>query len=188
MKSAFGEGEQAVTDMELLAQWQSDRAAGIEALLRQYGPLLRYVVGGILRDPQDAEDCYSEVSLSLWQKLDSYDAEKGSLTAWLTAVARNTALNHWKARQRREAQRQDEEAVSPSTPEQALLRRERIKQLQTAISRLNIGERQLFYRKYYYLQSTARIAAELGMTERAVEGRLYRLRQRLRQELGGDDA
>ena len=32
------------------------------------------------------------------------------------------------------------------------------------------------------------IAAELGLSQRAVEGRLYRLRQRLRQELGGDDA
>jgi hypothetical protein len=30
------------------------------------------------------------------------------------------------------------------------------------------------------------MAAELGLTERAVEGRLYRLRQTLRQQLGGD--
>ncbi|MFR0796033.1 MAG: sigma factor-like helix-turn-helix DNA-binding protein [Oscillospiraceae bacterium] len=44
----------------------------------------------------------------------------------------------------------------------------------------------MFYRKYYYLQSTAQIAAELGMTERAVEGRLYRLKKRLRTMLGGD--
>ena len=47
-------------------------------------------------------------------------------------------------------------------------------------------ERLLFYRKYYYLQTTARIAAELGMTERAVEGKLYRLKRRLRKMLGGD--
>lgn len=30
------------------------------------------------------------------------------------------------------------------------------------------------------------MAAELGLTERAVEGRLYRLRQGLRQKLGGE--
>ena len=33
---------------------------------------------------------------------------------------------------------------------------------------------------------TAQIAAELGLTERGVEGRLYRLRQKLRRLLGGD--
>lgn len=43
-----------------------------------------------------------------------------------------------------------------------------------------------FYRKYYYLQSTAQIARELGMTERAVEGKLYRLKKKLRNLLGGD--
>ena len=33
---------------------------------------------------------------------------------------------------------------------------------------------------------TAQIAWELGLTERAVEGRLYRLKQRLRKTWGGE--
>ena len=49
-------------------------------------------------------------------------------------------------------------------------------------------DRLLFYRKYYYRQSTAQIAAELGTTERAVEGRLYRIKKALREQLGGDEA
>ena len=44
----------------------------------------------------------------------------------------------------------------------------------------------LFYRKYYYLQSAAQMAAELGLTERGVEGRLRRIRLRLRKELRGE--
>lgn len=177
-----------MTDSQLLRQLRTDRAAGTEALLRQYGPLLRYVIGGILPDPQDAEDCFSEVSLALWQKLERFDPEKGPLSGWLTAVARNTALNHRKARQRRDAHlaEPETEPASADTPEQALLRKERAEKLKSALSRLTDRERQLFYRKYYYLQSTAQIAAELGLSERAVEGRLYRLRQTLRKELGGD--
>ena len=54
-----------MTDLELARLLRADRDTGMEALLRQYGPLLRYVIGGVLRDPQDAEDCYSEVTLSL---------------------------------------------------------------------------------------------------------------------------
>ena len=50
--------------------------------------------------------------------------------------------------------------------------------LDAAIARLGETDRQLFYRRYYYLQPVAQIAAEMGMTERAAEGRLYRLRQR----------
>ena len=67
-----------------------------------------------------------------------------------------------------------------------MLRQERIQRLQEAVNRLSARDRTLFYRKYYYLQSTARIAAELGTTERAVEGKLYRIRKRLQTLLGGD--
>ena len=58
--------------------------------------------------------------------------------------------------------------------------------LHDALARLGQNDRALFYRKYYYLQSTAQIAAELGMTARAVEGRLYRLKKQLRRMLGGE--
>ena len=39
---------------------------------------------------------------------------------------------------------------------------------------------------FSYLQSTAQIASELGMTERSVEGKLYRLKKQLRKMLGGE--
>ena len=78
------------------------------------------------------------------------------------------------------------EVYANATPEEALLRREREETLRKALSALPHGERVLFYRKYYYRQSTAQIARELGMTERAVEGRLYRLKKSLRAKLGGD--
>ena len=176
-----------MTDAELMEQFTQNNTQGMEALLRQYGPLLRYVIGGVLRDAQDAEDCYSEVSLALWQKQEAFDPEKGSLSAWLTAIARNTALNHLKARIRRE-KHQSEEPTEVLTPEQEVLQKERAEQLRAAVTRLPEAERKLFYRRYYYLQPVSQIAAELGLSQRAVEGRLYRLRQRLRQELGGDDA
>jgi RNA polymerase sigma factor (sigma-70 family) len=173
-------------DPALLQALREEPAAGIEALLRRYGPLLRYVIGGILPDPGDAEDCYSEVSLAVWQNLERYDPAVSRLSTWLTAIARNTALNHRKARQRQERRLTESgaEPVSPATPESELLRRERAERLRAAIDALGTEERRLFYRKYYYLQSTARIAAELGLSQRAAEGRLYRLRQRLRQLLG----
>ena len=68
-----------------------------------------------------------------------------------------------------------------------MLRRERQRRLYAAVGQLQGTERQLFFRKYYYGQSTAQIAGELGLTERGVEGRLYRLRNKLRRLMGGED-
>ena len=100
-------------------------------------------------------------------------------------MARNTALN--RRRQNRPAEELSPELSSPApTPEEQVLRRERQEAVNDALRQLSARDRLLFYRKYYYLQSTAQIASELGMTERAVEGRLYRLKSRLRDLLGGD--
>ena len=46
-----------MTDRKLLDLLKEDKAGGMETLLAQYGALLRYVIRGILRDPQDVEDC-----------------------------------------------------------------------------------------------------------------------------------
>ena len=91
------------------------------------------------------------------------------------------------ARRARPEAELDESVPGEDSPEAELLRRERLKTLRSAVSNLPAGERRLLYRKYYYRQSTAQIAAELGMTERAVEGKLYRLKRRLRDILGGED-
>lgn len=160
---------------------------GMAALLLHYGPLMRYIIAPILQNPQDREDCLSEVSMRVWEKIGQFDGEKGSFRAWLTTITRNTALNHARRASGSSAEELSESTPSPDpTPEETLLKKERQEALKTALSRLSYKDRLLFYRKYYYRQSTAQIAAELGMTERAVEGKLYRVKKQLRKSLGGE--
>ena len=159
--------------------------AALHALLRQYGPLIRYVLRPILTDERDREECYADISLKIWQTAGSYDGEKGTLKAWLTVLSRNAALNRAR-RAQTEAPLEEDVPHTGGSAEEELLRRERRSRLRAVIAALPVQERDLFYRKYYYCQSTAQMAAELGLTERAVEGRLYRLRQGLRQKLGGE--
>ena len=159
---------------------------GVSALLTHYGPLMRYVIGPILTSEADREECLSECCMKVWDKIDSYDAARGSWTAWLTAIARNAALNRAGAVRTGIPGLDElpESLPSPEpTPEDAVLERERLETLRRAIAGLNSGERALVFRKYYYFQSTAQIAAELGTTQRAVEGRLHRIRKKLRREL-----
>lgn len=171
--------------IELLLQ---KNEAGMDALLKHYEPLLRYIIAPILHNRQDQEDCLVEVTMRIWEKIDQYNQQRGSWNAWLTAVARNAALNHTRTiSYHNRAEEISENMPSPNpTPEEAVMEQERQTAVNHALGQLSPKERLLFYRKYYYLQSTAQIAAELGMTERAVEGRLYRLKKRLRKILGGE--
>ena len=114
--------------------------------------------------------------MRVWEKIDPFQEERGSWNGWLTSLTRHAALNHARRISRHGGtEALSEDPPSPElTPEEVLLRQERQTALQAALGQLSAGERLLFYRKYYYLPSTAQIALELGLTERAVEGRLYR--------------
>ena len=161
----------------------------LEQLIENLGPMMEYVVRGILSDPHEAEDCLAQIKAKLWEKAETYDSEKASPATWLTAVCRNAAYDRLRAltRQSERTGALSEHIPDPTPgPEELLLRAERQAILRAAIARLSDADQQIFYRKYYYLQSTQRIAAELSTSERAGEGRLYRIRKKLRKELGGE--
>ena len=161
----------------------------IEALLERHGPMMAYVVRGILSDPHEQEECLAQVRARVWERWESYDREKASPATWLTALCRNAAYDRLRAqaRQRERAGTLDETMASPAPgPEEVLLQKERLETLSRLLSAMSAGDRALFYRKYYYLQSTEQMAAELGTTARAVEGRLYRIRKKLQKQMGGE--
>ena len=175
-------------EQEVISLIRERDERGMEKLLAHYSALMRYIIAPILQSAQDREECLSETAMRVWNKIELFDSDRGSWAAWLTTLTRNTALNHTRQRKLTEGS----ENISPEypsqepTPEETLLRRERHESLKRAFDRFSTEERTIFYRKYYYMQPTAQIASELGMTERAVEGRLYRVKAKLRNALGGE--
>ena len=158
----------------------------LEQLKLHYGPLIRYVISPILSDERDREEVFSDVLVRVWDRVGQYDPKSGSWTNWLSAIARNAAVDRLRRNPPVVAELTETIPAPQSDPEQEMLRKERQRELYAAISALERGEQALFYRKYYYRQSTAQIAAEYGTTERAIEGRLYRIKRKLRKGLGGD--
>jgi RNA polymerase sigma factor (sigma-70 family) len=140
--------------MERLGQ---DDHEALEHLLAHYDGMLRYIISGMLSDPKDQEDCLAQVCAKLWEGRHQYDREKASPTTWLTALCRNTAYDHLRAQQRRGFPEElDPRRPDPTPgPEEKVLQKERVQHLQEAVDKLSARDRALFYRKYYYLQSTA---------------------------------
>lgn len=182
-----------MSDHALIELLRGRDQQGIHELQRLYDPLMRYIISPILPDPREQEECLADLSMLVWEKIHLYDPDKGSLKTWLSVLTRNTALNRARAALSSTHSRElpmetlaNDLPSSEPTPEEHVLNTERLAHLKSAIASLHHKDQLLFYRKYYYLQSTAQIAAELGMTERAVEGRLYRIRNRLKNKLRKD--
>jgi RNA polymerase sigma-70 factor (ECF subfamily) len=103
---------------------------------------------------------------------------------WLTTVARNLILNHLR---KREAVPLD--AVSPSEVLAAVDANtvsdseEIASVVRQAMLRLPAAEAQLLETFHYDRLKVAQMAEAYGISERAIEGRLRRARERLRREL-----
>lgn len=163
------------------------RADGsLDQLKLHYGPLIRYVITPILRDERDREEVFSDILIRVWDRIDQYDPQHGSWTNWLSTIARNAAIDRVRRNPPISSELTETIPAPNSDPEQEFLRKERQKELYAALFSLEHAEKALFYRRYYYRQSIAQIANEYGTTERAIEGRLYRIKRKLRKKLGGD--
>lgn len=158
----------------------------LEQLKLHYGPLIRYVITPILPDTRDREEVFSDILVRVWDRVDQFDPKHGSWTNWLSSIARNAAIDRARRNPPAVAELTETIPAPNSDPEQELLRKEQQKALHMALNSLESSDKALFYRKYYYRQSTAQIAAEYGTTQRAIEGRLYRIKRKLRKTLGGD--
>lgn len=171
---------------ELLERLRQKEPDSLQMLKTQFASMLRYSIRGILPDVLDQDECLNDILMRIWERIELYDSGKGAFEAWMVTIARNTALNRVRTLQRTYSQTEAVTELLPDampSPEELLLLKERAKRIRNLADELPPKERLLFYRKYYYMQSTEQIAAELGLTIRAVEGRLYRLRKKLRKEL-----
>ena len=78
---------------EMIERLRARDEKALDWLIQQYRPLICYIITPILVNDHDREECISEVVMRVWDGIDSFNSARGSWNAWLTALARNTALN-----------------------------------------------------------------------------------------------
>lgn len=106
--------------------------------------------------------------------------------AWLSTVAARLLSNH----RRRPVAQRFEDGVGDTLPAPPLTgvteREERESLVRMALSRLPALQMRLLRAFHFERRPVAEIAATMGISERGVEGRLRRARQKLRREIESD--
>jgi RNA polymerase sigma-70 factor (ECF subfamily) len=81
------------TDTSLVRAISKGDEGGLRAAVAKYGPFVYGAALHILRHPMLAEEVAQDTFVMLWRKPGSYNPHRGSLKAYLTAVARNKAID-----------------------------------------------------------------------------------------------
>ena len=153
-------------------------------VIDRYTVYVGAIVRNIVRDKLaevDVEDIVSDVFFSLWQ-----NAEKvlpGKLKGFLAVMARRRAINALRGKNLDVPLEDDELPLPAPGPEDEILQQEEYAALRRTVYAMSEPDRSIFLRHYYSYQTTAEIAAALGIRVSTVQKKLQRGRERLRREL-----
>ena len=173
--------------VELL--WQRDES-GLREAKEQYGPFCRSLADNLLGSPEDAEECWSDALLRLWNTVPP--ERPRHLRAYLAKLTRSAAIDRFRSET---AQKRgggeatlllDELAECVSGGEDAeseTLSRALGEAISRFLSKLPERQRQIFILRYFRGEPVYALAKRFGMKPNSVTAALLRTRAALRSYL-----
>jgi RNA polymerase sigma-70 factor (ECF subfamily) len=133
-------------------------------------------------NPADAEDLTSVTFEKAWRGRDRYRRDKGAFSTWLFTIARNAAVDHYRARA--PVVPLDDAAhvaTAAATPEDQSAQRSDAARLALLLQTLSDRDRDLIALKYGAEMSNRDIARATGLSESNVGTIVHRAVQALRE-------
>ncbi len=180
-------------DQADMARLVTGHDAALNALMERHGGKLFGFLCRFVGDEDAANDLAQETFVRVYQHRTDFKTRQ-KFSTWLYTIGGNLARNHLRARSRRpevplEGGGEDQPGLANSLPasggspaEQAA-RSEQNSAVRTAVANLPVDLREAIVLCELEDCSIAEAAAVLNTTAKAVESRLYRARQQLRQRL-----
>jgi RNA polymerase sigma-70 factor (ECF subfamily) len=178
-------------DMERLA---AGHDAALNDLMERHATPVFHFLCRMVGNEDDANDLAQETFVRVFKSRDSYRAEQ-RFSTWLFTIAANLARNHFRWRSRHpnvslDAENAETEQTLGSTlpanspaPNEEALAIERAGAVRMAVKNLPEDLREAMVLCEWEERSVAEAATILEATPKAVESRLYRARQILRERL-----
>jgi RNA polymerase sigma-70 factor, ECF subfamily len=167
--------------IDLVRRARLQQPGAFARLIERFERAALAVAFGVLRDADGAGDAVQEAFLKAWQKLGTLK-DDGRFGPWLVGIVRNVSMDH---RRKRKSNADLEENVAGPTPDPAdeLPLRESRDALARAIDRLDETTRAAVLLRYYDNLGSREIGTLLDLSPAAVDMRLSRARQQLRDML-----
>lgn len=183
------------TDEALMIAVASQDRLAFEAIYDRYSDLVYSTSLRILGDTQLAEDVTQDVFVRLWNRPETFVAERGRFLSWLMSVSRNRAVDLLRARGRRRAREveslvpTDEYASVVATeedPAHAALLHEEQSHVRSALKELPDDQRRALELAYFGGLTQQEIAATLheplGTIKTRIRLGMMKLRRALESE------
>lgn len=133
-----------------------------EKIYRDYHSKVCGYIQSRVNSVQDAEDIAADVFLKVFEKLESFDESKASLSTWIYTITRNTLTDYF--RTRKVFDEIQELSEDDASTEDDVCKAEMLELLTKALEALDERERDIVVFRYYFNKRLKDIAAQMGIS------------------------
>ena len=176
-------------DSELAERLKRRDPNAMADLYDRYGRVAFSLIYRIVRDAGAAEDLVQETFLRVWNRVQAFDTERGSLGPWVLTVARNRAIDYLLSVDGR-MQQSAIEIEGREHPglfanlESEVLEGDRARHLRASLAKLNENQRMVIELAYFEGLSQTEMAERLKQPLGTVKTWVRAALKALRAELG----
>ncbi len=176
-------------DQEIVELFFERSEQAIDCLTVRYGAAIRSVSSGILKDPQDVDECVNDTYLQIWNSIPPHRPQY--LGAFACRIARNISLNRYDFNSAEKRNGYFDAALDElagcipdiTEVESEYSANEIAETINSFLAGLSQSDRFLFVQRYWLGASISQLSEKSKLTEHAVSVRLFRLRKKLKKHL-----
>lgn len=164
--------------------WRRDEAA-VRELSGKYSGYCYKIAWNLLENHEDTEECLNDTWFTAWTCMPPH--RPGALSAFVGKITRGLAIDMF--RKKRAAKRgagrepdicdEMDEMNFSYTVEEQMAKRELVRTIEKFLYSLSAADRDIFIRRYWYLDSIKDIAGRHGVTAGCIKTNLCRNRKKL---------
>ena len=183
-----------MSESELIVRAQGGDVAAFETLVQKYDRKVLGFALNLLKNQDDARDAYQEIFLKAFQALPRFRRES-QFSTWLYRIAYHTCVSYLRRRHHTPTLTWPGEGDTPSpgdwpdadqsNPEKKVLQKEFFSVVQNVVATFSPKRQTIFYLRYQNDLSLKDISAATGLSLSAVKNHLFKIHEKLRNELKG---
>lgn len=181
----MGKGGSKIDEQELIRRILRGERDAFRELVDTYRQHVFRIAFSVLRSEKDAEDAAQEVFIQLHKSLPDYRSQ--GFKTWISRIALNKAIDFKRKQNRRREDLYDSEpallkvASGDEAPLARMLREEQSDEIKSRMAEMPKGHRDVIEAFYFQGKNYEEISAEMHVTVKTVESKLYRARMWIRQ-------
>ena len=180
----------ALDDTKIIDLFFERDETAIRYASEKYGNRLRSLSHSIVKDRQTAEECENDTYVEAWNSIPPH-SPKEYLYAFLARITRHVSLNCCRERSRLkrsaficELSAEMEQCIpAPDDVQCRIEDKVFADAINEFLSRLDEEKRNIFVRRYWYLDSIASISERFALSQSKIKTTLFRCRNELRKYL-----